>query len=293
VSAAQNSLSSTNALPPAVAPVPADFVTGRLNLDFSNYHLTPRGINLQNKGLVFQPLLRLDWTLYQAKHSTNRILDKVTFTTAVWNDVDTSRSGVDPGNWNEVDFITGPNAKFLKDWTLESPFIAFKSETGSFAICWAWNPRLSYHDHCLGNFSLNPYAEFFYELQNKITVVLVPSESKGSYYGVIGVDPTYVFSAFPLKLELPSYVTITGNDFYQRTDGSGGGTDIGLAATMFKATIPLAFVTPCYGGWSLYAGVQYDRLNNPGLLDGNEIAGAAHSRERNLLVFHGGITVLF
>jgi hypothetical protein len=110
---------------------------------------------------------------------------------------------------------------------------------------------------------------------------------------VIGVDPTYVFSALPLKLELPSYVTITGNDFYQRADGSGGGMDIGLAATMFKATIPLDFVTPRYGGWSLYAGVQYDRLNDPGLLDGNKIAGAAHSRERNLVIFHGGLTVLF
>ncbi len=49
---------------------PASFVHGLINLEFSDHHLTPRGINLQDKGLVSQPLLRLDWDLYRAAPSS-------------------------------------------------------------------------------------------------------------------------------------------------------------------------------------------------------------------------------
>jgi hypothetical protein len=268
-------------------------VHGVINLDFTDHHLTSRGINLENKGLITQQLLRLDWDLYQPKPAVDQAINEVTLTTAIWNDIDTHRSGVQMGNWNEIDPTIGPNVKFLKDWTFESPFIAFVSETGSYPTCWAWDPRLTYHDHFMKNFSINPYVEFFDELQNKITVVLDPATSETSYYGVIGLDPTYAFQQIPLKLELPTYLTIPGENFYQREDGTGGGTDVGLVSTTFKATVPLGFISPSYGKWSVYAAVQYDYLNNPGLLDGNEIAGAAQSRERNIVVFHGGITFRF
>jgi hypothetical protein len=152
---------------------------------------------------------------------------------------------------------------------------------------------LTYHNHIIKNFSFNPYVEFFDELHNKITVVMVPAKSQCSYYGVAGLDPAYCFETLPLKLELPTYVIMPGKNFYQREDGSGGGSDLGLFATMFKVTIPLNFLGSSYSKWSIYTGVQYDYLNNPGLLDGNLIAGAALSRERNLVVFHTGLTVRF
>lgn len=183
--------------------------------------------------------------------------------------------------------------KFLKDWNFESPFTAYISETGSYPTCVAWDPRLTYHDHFIKDFSFNPYVEFFDELQNKITVVFDQAKSKESFYGVIGFDPTYSFKQIPLKLELPTYITLPGENFYQQVNGNGGGTGLGLVSTTLKATVPLRFVPPSYGKWSVYAGVQYDYLNNAGLLDGNQYAGAALSRERNLVVFHGGITVRF
>jgi len=270
-----------------------DFVHGQLNLEFSDDYLTSRGILLQNRGLVTQQYLRLDWNLYPLNRETNRFINEAYLMTALWNDVDTVPGGVDPGSWNEIDFIAGPGAKLFDDWTLESPIFAFKSETGSYPTCWAWDPRLTYHDHFAKNFSLNPYAEFFDELRGKITVVMVPAQSQSSYYGVLGLDPTYVFPTLPLKFELPSYIIIPAKNFYQRENGSGGGADIALMTTMFKVTVPLGLIQPSCGKWSVYAGVQYDRLNNPGLLDGNEIAGAAHDRERNLVVFHTGMTVHF
>lgn len=268
-----------------------NIVEGLVNLDFSNYHLSPRGINLQDEGLIFQPYVRLDWILY--KPVVPVTLDKVTFTTAVFNDFDTVASGVEQGNWNEIDFIAGPNATFCGHWTVESPFIVFKSETASYPACWAWNPRLTYHDHLTEHFSINPYAEFFAELKNKITVVLVPETSERSYYGAIGMVPTYTFDRLPLKLELPTYVLIPGANFYQQKNGSGGGTDLALFATTLRATVPLNFISASWGKWSLYAGIQYDHLNNPGLLDGNEATGVGTGRVRNIMVLHGGVTVRF
>ncbi len=289
----EGSISGPNGQLPTIAVAPEEIVHGFLNLDFSDHHLTSRGINLENKGLVTQQLLRLDWELYKPGPDRNQVFNEVTLTTSLWNDIDTHRSGVDRGNWNEIDPTIGPNLKFLDDWTFESPFTAFVSETGSFATCWAWDPKLTYHDHFLKNFSFNPYVEFFDELDNKITVELVPADSRRSYYGAIGADPTYVFQGLPLKLELPSYLTITGNDLYQRADGSGGGSGLGLFSTTFKATVPLELLSTRYGTWSVYGAVQYDYLDNPGLLDGNQLAGAALSRERSIVVFHGGITFRF
>ncbi|HEV2330338.1 MAG TPA: hypothetical protein VGY56_16270 [Verrucomicrobiae bacterium] len=75
-------------------------------------------------------------------------------------------------------------------------------------------------------------------------MVLVPSKSQSSDYGVFGLDPTYEFESAPLKLELPSYILIPGKNFYQRIDGSGGGAAIASWATTFKVTIPLDFIRP-------------------------------------------------
>jgi hypothetical protein len=110
---------------------------------------------------------------------------------------------------------------------------------------------------------------------------------------VIGFDPTYAFKTLPLRMELPTYLTIPSKNFYQRVDGSGGGSGLGLVSLLFKATVPLDCISKACGNWSVYAGVQYDYLNNPGLLDGNEFAGAANSRSRDIVQYHAGITVHF
>lgn len=277
---------------PASSLQSPDILSGLINLEFSNYHLTARGLNLQNQGLIVQPKLLLYWKLYAPRDQTADV-NEVTLTTGLWNDVDTEPSGVQPGNWNEIDPSAGINVKFLRDWTFESPFTAFISETDSYPTTWNWDPHLSYHDHFLPNFSFNPYVEFFFEISNKSTIVFNQATSQSGCYGVLGFDPTYVVKNLPLKLELPTYLTLPSDNFYQRVDGTGGGTGLGLVSTMFKATVPLEFIPKSYGTWSVYGGVQYDYLNNPGLLDGNEFVGAANNRERNIVQFHGGLTIRF
>jgi len=267
-------------------------LSGLLNLEFSNYHLTPRGLNLQDRGLVSQPKLLLYWKLY-GNRDPKADVNEVTLTTGVWNDVDTVQSGVRPSNWNEIDPSFGINVKFLRDWTFESPFTAFMSEAHCYPTTWNWDPRLTYHDHFLPDFSFNPYVEFFDELFNKSTVVFDWNTAQPGYYGVIGFDPTYVFRDIPLKLELPSNINLVSNDYYQRSNGTGGGSGFGLISTMLKATVPLEFMPKNYGQWSVYAAVQYDYLNNPGLLDGNQALQTTSNRQRSYVVFHGGLTIRF
>ncbi len=270
-----------------------DPISGTVNLDWANAHLTPRGIDMQDRGLVFQPVVNLDWHLYEAAASNNPWLDHVTFKTALFNDFDTVRSGNSPGNWSEIDYTFGPELGLWKNWVLGSPFTIFKSQNGSFATCWAWDPQLVYHDQWFGRFSINPYVEFFDELQNKITVVLVPSRSKSSFYGVVGVAPAYRFERLPLVLELPAYILIPGANFYQQANGSGGGTDLGLFAASLRVRLDLSCLGPDFDHWTLYGGVQYQYLNNPGLLDGNLASVPGAGRQRDFLVFHGGVTFHF
>lgn len=274
-------------------PPGADWGEGLVNFDFSNYHFTPRGLNLQDKGLVFQPLVRFDWLAYQNTETNHAWINRATLTTAMFNDFDTVRSGAAPGNWNEIDWILGPNVVVFKDWGLESPFIAFKSETGSYPTAWAWNPKLTYHDRWFGQFSLNPYVEFFDELENKITIVLDPATAAPGYYGAMGFTPAYVSTRLPVTLELPAYILIPSNRFYQRANGSGGGAGLGLVSAALRLTVRLGVLGPAFDSWSVYGGVQYDYLNNPGLLDGNQLSGAGLNRQRNFLIFHGGLTVHF
>jgi hypothetical protein len=267
-------------------------LSGLLNFEFSDHHLTSRGVDLQERGLISQPKLLLYWRLYAPRDQTADV-NEVTLTTGVWNDVDTVQSGVRPSNWNEIDPSAGINVKFLRDWTFESPFTAFMSESHSYPTTWNWEPHLTYHDHCIPNFSFNPYVGFFDELYNKSTVVFDQSKTHSGYYCILGFDPTYVFQKIPLKLELPSYLTIPSDEFYQQKDGSPGGSGLGLISILFKATVPLEFIPKSLGVWSVYAGVQYDYLNNPGLLDGNQLLTGSPVRDRSILQYHAGLTIHF
>ncbi|MDB6152772.1 MAG: hypothetical protein JWL90_1225 [Chthoniobacteraceae bacterium] len=119
------------------------------------------------------------------------------------------------------------------------------------------------------------------------------SRAPESYYFQFGVNPGYDFKPFPLKVEFPTFINVVGDHFYQRFDGSGEGSGVGVFSTQAKFTTPLSFVPKRYGAWTLYAGVQYYHLNNPCVLDGNQVLGATIERKENLWQLHGGISIFF
>lgn len=261
-----------------------------VNLEFSDHYITPRGLDVENQGVVFQPLVLLFLNLYSSKDA---FLNDVTLTTGVWNSWHTRKSGATPRQWNEIDPIVGLTFKFAKDLQFDAFYTAFNSQTNSYDTSTNLDLKLTYHDQFIKGLSINPYVEYFDEISKKATVVFNSATSDTSFYFAFGIDPTYNFSSIPLRLEFPTFVNIVENSFYQKFDGTDGGSGAAVFSTEAKATIPLKFIPKSYGNWSFYAGVQYYHLDNPGVLDGNQVLGATSDRKHNLLQLHCGLTAFF
>lgn len=278
---------------PIVDTPPASKIHLFLQNEFSDKYLTPRGLLVENEGMIWQPLAILLIDVYS---SDKGFLTDATIAPGVWNSVHTVKGGPQHKNWNEIDPFIGLNLKFLKDFEFDTTYTEFVSQNGSFPDSTNLDLKLTYHDHFVEGFSLNPYGEFFDELTNKSTFVLNPATSKKGYYFVLGMDPTYTVKTpwVPVTFELPSYVSLVSSNFYQRISGAGGGSGVGLFSTEFKVSAPITFVPKAYGFWTGYVGVQYDYISNAGALDGNATFGAsAPSRDHNLVQFHTGIQIFF
>jgi hypothetical protein len=274
-----------------VEPEPGSRIHALIVNEFSDHYITPRGLNVENQGLVWQPLVLVFLNLYQAKSG---FLTDVTLTGGVWNSVHSRRSGFEPSNHNELDPIAGIGFKFFSQLSFDATWTAFESETNSYDTSQNLSLKLTWNDKLFGDsFSINPYVEYWRELDNKDTVVFDGSRSDESYYFSVGINPTYKFKNLPLELSALTYVNIVDNDFYQRFDGSPGGGGAAVFSTQLKATVPLKFIPKQYGFWSIYAGFQYYHLDNAGLLDGNQALNADSRRAHSLYQWHGGLTVFF
>ncbi len=274
-----------------VEPEPGPRIHALINNEFSDHYITPRGLHVENQGLIWQPLVLIFLNLYQSKTG---VLTDVTLTGGIWNSVHSRESGANPGYHNELDPIGAIGFKFFSQISFDATWTAFESETESYDTSHHLSLKLTWNDKIFGDqFAINPYVEFWRELNNKATVVFDGTRSEESYYFSIGINPTYKFKDLPLELSAPTYVNLVDSDFYQRFDGSPGGGGAAVFSTSLKATVPLRFIPKQYGFWSVYASGQYYHLDNAGLLDGNQVLGATSQRKHNLWQLHGGVTVFF
>lgn len=272
-----------------IEPEPESRIHALLQVEVGDHYITPRGLNVVDQGINIQPLLIVFFTLYS---NPDGFLNDITLAPGVWNDWGTHQTGANPGQWNEIDPFVGLTFKFAKAFQFDANYTAFRSMTDSYPTSTNLDLKLTYHDSFMGQFSVNPYVEFFDELSNKATVTFDTRTSRESYYFSLGLDPTYKFKSIPLTVEIPSYVNIVGKDFYQRFDGSPGGSGAAIISTGIKLSTPLSFIPKSYGSWTAYAGFQYYHINNEGALDGN-VATTKPERDRNLERFYGGISVFF
>lgn len=280
--------------PAAKAPVveaatPPRSVHAFLQLDFSDHYITPRGLNVENEGLIFQPLFLVFWDLYSDQSGP---LQNVSLTAGVWSSIHSRKSGYDPGHWNEFDPILGLSFKFADSWKLDTTFTAFESMVDSYPISTHFEAKLSYDDsrHFGGKFALNPYVAFWQELDEKATVVFDPATSESTFYFTLGLNPTFTLD--PVKFEFPTFINLVDDDFYQQFDGSPGGSGLAVFCTGVKASVPLSFIPKEAGFWSLYAGVKYYHLENDGLLDGNVVL-TPNEHRKDLVQFYGGLSIFF
>jgi hypothetical protein len=259
-----------------------------LQNQFSNYYITPRGLIVQDEGVVYQPLALLFADLYKG----DGWLNNVKLTVGCWNSI---HSKADPApntttpHWNEFDFIAGLSTTVFKDITFSATYLLFVSPNDAYESPSNLELQLSYSDHILenltpgvGKFSVNPYVKLFIELENKATV----STTESSYNFELGFNPKYTFDFYPISIETPTFITFPGNGFYSENG------DPGLITTGAKVTVPLKFIPQKYGSWSVYGGVQYYHIYNDGIALGNTFLPSG-STNRDPVQWYGGISLFF
>jgi hypothetical protein len=127
-----------------------------LQLDVSDHYITPRGLNVEDDGVIFQPLALLFANLYSSETS---FISDVTLTAGVWSSLhtETEGSGPNPSHWNEFDPILGLTFKFADYLKFDTTYTAFKSMADAYPLSHHLELKLSLDDSkWLGDFALNP-----------------------------------------------------------------------------------------------------------------------------------------
>ena len=265
-------------------------VNGLMTFDFSGDYITPRGLHVEDEGLVGQPLLLLFWKLHSSDQGP---LSEITLTTGVWNSFHSHLSGAQPSRWNEIDPILGATFKFRKGFVVDASTTAFYTPTDSYATSGHADFKFTYNDSFVPGLSINPYVDYWVELNDKATVVFNPLTSNRGSYVTIGATPTFGLGAGGATVDVGTYANFVSADFYQRFDGTDGGSGMAVMSVAPKVNVPLKFLGVTYGAWTGYIGVNYYHLRNDGLLDGNQVLDGSPERKSNLTRFRGGLSVFF
>lgn len=266
------------------------FVSGVLDLPISNYYLTPRGVIVENSGVIAQPSLFLNFNLYKGDGPINAVIGTV----GLWNSVhskqrDPLNASTTP-NWNELDLISAVSVTFLKNWTFIFNYEYWVSPIDAFPSASHIELKLVYGDTFLkklsprlvGELSINPYVNFFIELKNKTAAAATIDES---FYFELGMTPRYVFTGYPLTIELPTYLTFPADDYYSQN------STLGIFGTGLKVTAPLTFIRPRYGKWSVHTDLIYKHLVNDGVVADNITALPPRAGTRNPVQIVAGLTL--
>ncbi|MEO8256133.1 MAG: hypothetical protein ABI868_02195 [Acidobacteriota bacterium] len=257
--------------------------------DASDHYITPRGLNVEDKGLVVQPLVLLLWKLHGSDQGA---VSDVTLTTGIWNSLHSHRAGTRPSKWNEIDPILGVAVKFRKGFTVDVSTTAFYTPTDAYATSTHAAFKLTYNDAFSKGLTLSPYVSYWRELSHKSTVMFNAATSKESGYLTLGATPSFGLGAGGSSMDISAFANIAGSSFYQRFDGSDGGSGLALVSVSPKLSVPLKFLGVSHGAWKGSVSASYFHLRNAGLLDGNQVL-ANPERESNLIQFHGGLSVFF
>lgn len=261
-------------------PPPPSRTHALVNFEFSDKYLTPRGMIVQNEGLVFQNLVLGFFNLYGSDDFS------ATLVGGIWNCFGSSKLNDNSGNptmWYEIDPIAGMSFGIGKNITVDITYTAFNMQIFNIPFSEHLETKLSYKDaDLLGKFALNPYVILWTELHNK-AVANTDARPDESFYFDIGVAPSYTLKDLDLKLELPCRVLTAESDFYGT--GAGSHSAIGLYELGVKATLPMKFMPAGYGNWSSHLGVKYMDF-----VDDNLVATQGRSDTWQI---YGGITTFF
>jgi hypothetical protein len=283
-----------------VDPTPPSRVHALVNVEVSNEYLTPRGMIVENKGVVIQPLVLAFVNLYKG----DSFINDVTAVPGVWSSVHTHKNtagGTRPNYWNEVDPILGLNTTFAKDFTLSLTYTAFQSQNATFPTSQHLETKLVFDDSkYLKAFALHPYFIYWQELEHKATDADVPNlvfptatpnnQPGPSYYFDVGITPSYTFEKISLKVEAPIRALFPDKRFYGEYYGKS--STVGLYELGLKGTIPMNFMPKGYGNWSFHAGVRYMKFVDRNLIGLQNFLAPGKPTTDTVQVY-GGVSTFF
>lgn len=240
-------------------PPPPSRVHALVNFEFSDKYLTPRGMIVQNEGVVFQPLVLGFANLYNGEEDD--FFKSVTLVGGVWNCFGSSglpssdSNGAKKTSWYEIDPIAGLSFGLAKGFTLDVTYTAFNMEVFNIPFSQHLETKLSFDDApYLKKFALHPYVILWNELDGK-AVANTDANPESSYYFDVGIAPGFTCEKSGIKIEAPCRMLLANEDFYGT--GAGDSSTVGLWEVGLKASMPLKSMPAGYGNWGVHVGIKY------------------------------------
>jgi len=274
---------------PAPAPSEQPNIHGFFSSPFRTAYVTPRGLVVENEGLVWQPVGGLVFPIGDIGPIKN-----FTFVGGIWNSVNTHQDDPYVGPWNEMDVFASISGTIAGSVSLTLTYSPWNSPPHAFHTEHNMDLKIQYDDSKLwgqSGFSLNPYVDCWWAMAGDSTVIL--GRKGGTGYFEPGIAPTYTIKAipdYPISLSLPMYVQLGPSTYWDAT-GAYGHKEIGLASISANISVPLSFIPARYGHWHADAGVTYDYLINNALLNAGTIASG--NTDRSVVIGSIGIGVNF
>jgi hypothetical protein len=218
-------------------PVEQPNIHGFFNSPFKTAYVTPRGLVVENEGLVWQPIVGLVFPigdLGPLKHFTT--------VAGIWNSVNTHQSDPFVGAWNEMDVFVSLSGTVADVVSLNLTYSPWNSPPHAFHTEHNMDLKISYDDSKLwgsSGFSINPYVDLWWAMAGDSTVIL--GRKGGTGYFEPGIVPTYTWKAspdFPLTFTLPMYVQI-GPSTYWDASKNITHSDFGVASIGANVSVPL------------------------------------------------------
>lgn len=253
-------------------------VHGFLDIEFKNDYITPRGLLVTRTGFTTQILLELNFAICKTE------MYELSWIAGVWNDLWSEQDNPHVGAWNELDWYTGLEWIYSKNWDFRLAFTQFLSPPGNFKPENNIEAVLTYRE------AFNPYIRFFWTVSGDSTVVV----GGKTCYVEFGMDPAWHWGS--LTLSWPSWISIGPASFW-----NGGEhalkhecSHFGVFSTGLSLKWPVKLLRS--GNWNFALGVQYYYLINDNLLQAQKftlgISSLKHGH-RHVVVPVAGISVNF
>lgn len=227
------------------------------------------GYVLENQGAIVQPYLEVFAQFYSGEH----FLTKASFRLAVFSSFQLHESRDEEAeamirSWYELQVEAGIVLEFAKRFTFSASYVRFESPNSAFIAANGAEFILAIDDSdWLGAFALHPHVTWFRPFPGGWE-----SSDEGSYFE-LGIEPEHSFgkSERPPTVSFPITVGFGQKRYYF-------GEHFGFFSTGVAVSVPLTFIPPSLGEWSLGASATYYRL-------GRNAAEFSNDGERNVTLF--------